>query len=137
MKVLNKVSNTPKQIEALLHSDDEGPVCMVNLIKFKEKAVYEDGRETNLSGAQAYEIYGLEIAKMVHGLGGEIVFSSTVTGLVVGEVEELWDAIAIAKYPSRKAFVKFINSPEFVKHLVHRTAGLDGQLNIASRQMNA
>ena len=33
----------PDQIQALLKSDLEGPIAMLNLLKFKERAEYEDG----------------------------------------------------------------------------------------------
>ena len=42
-----------EQIEAVLASKVTGPICMLNLLKFKERAAYEDGRETNLSGREA------------------------------------------------------------------------------------
>ena len=135
MRVENKPRNKPEQIVALEKDTDPGPVCMVNLIKFKEKAEYADGRETDLTGAEAYQLYGGPVGEMVAAGGGRIVFSSVVTGLVVGEVEELWDAVAIAEYPSRKAFIEMINSPEWAEISVHRDAGLVGQLNIATRQL--
>ena len=41
----------PDQFEALMKSDLEGPICMLNLLRFKPKAEYEDSRETDLTGA--------------------------------------------------------------------------------------
>jgi hypothetical protein len=35
-------------------------------------------------------------------IGGELIFKSKVTRITVGKVDELWDAIAIAKWPSKK-----------------------------------
>ena len=43
---------------------------MVNLLKFKEKAEYEDGRESDLTGAEAYAIYGKEVVKHLKKVGG-------------------------------------------------------------------
>ena len=135
MYVNNRHSKTAEQVEALTQDTSPGPVCMVNLIKFKDKAEYADGRETNLSGAEAYQLYGGPVGDMVAAGGGRIVFSSVVTGMVVGEVEELWDAIAIAEYPSRRAFLEMVDSPEWAEISVHRDAGLAGQLNIATTQV--
>ena len=56
--------------------------------------------------------------------------SGEVERLMLGEVEELWDAVAIAKYPSRAAMGEMIGSPEYQAIEVHRSAGLAGQLNI-------
>ena len=53
--------------------------------------------------------------------------------MVCGEVEDLWDAVAIVEYPSIAAFLEMIGSDDWSKHAAHRTAGLEGQLNIFSR----
>ena len=135
MRCINKMSSTDETIGQLLQNDDGGPVCMVNLLKFKEKAIYEDGRETSLTGPEAYQIYGEGVAKMIDAIGGKIVFSSVVSGLVVGEVEELWDAVAIAEYPSRQSFADMIASVQWSELAIHRTAGLAGQLNISSKRV--
>ena len=129
------MSSTDETIGELLQNDDGRPVCMVNLLKFKEKAIYEDGRETSLTGPEAYQIYGEGVAKMIDTIGGKIVFSSVVSGLVVGEVEELWDAVAIAEYPSRQSFADMIASVQWSELAIHRTAGLAGQLNISSKRL--
>ena len=60
-------------------------------------------------------------------------FSGAVTGLLLGEVEELWDMVAIAEYPSRKAMLMMVQSPEYQAITKHRDAGLAGQLNICTR----
>ena len=58
MEVVNKVAPTEEQMKGFLEPGREGPIYMLNLLKFKEKAEYADGRETDLSGAEAYAIYG-------------------------------------------------------------------------------
>ena len=103
---------------------------MVNLLKFKAHAEYEDGRETSLSGREAYMLYATEVAKMITEVGGKLTFGADVKRLMLGEVEELWDQVAIAMYPSRAAMFEMIQLPEYAKISVHRTAGLAGQLNI-------
>ena len=135
MLCTNLMSSTEESISELLKNDDGGPVCMVNLLKFKKKARYEDGRETSLTGPEAYQIYGEGVAKMVNTIGGSIVFSAVVNGLVVGEVEELWDAVAIAEYPSRQSFADMISSAEWSELAIHRSAGLAGLLNISSKKL--
>ena len=60
MEFKNSVHPTKEQMEGFLEGDDNSPITMVNLLKFKDKAEYEDGRETNLSGKEAYAIYGKE-----------------------------------------------------------------------------
>ena len=50
--------------------------------------------------------------------------------LALGQVDDLWDEVAIAKYPNRDALLRMLSSPEWQALAVHRTAGLAGQLNI-------
>lgn len=130
MKVENSVEPNVKQMEGFQEPGPDGPIFMVNLLKFKDKAEYEDERETDLSGAEAYALYGEAVSKLLVKHGGGPVFSGLVTRLMLGEVEDLWDTIAIAQYPNRQAMVEMIMSPEYRECAVHRTAGLAGQLNI-------
>ena len=130
MEVVNKVAPTEEQMKGFLEPGREGPIYMLNLLKFKETAEYADGRETDLSGAEAYAIYGQEVIQHLQKVGGTPMFSAGVERLMLGEVEELWDAAAIAMYPSRKAMLEMISSPEYQASALHREAGLAGQLNI-------
>ena len=130
MEVVNKLAPTEEQMEGFLEPGRDGPIYMLNLLKFKEKAEYADGRETVLSGAEAYAIYGQEVIQHLQKVGGAPMFSAGVERLMLGEVEELWDTAAIAMYPSRKAMLEMIMSPEYQASALHREAGLAGQLNI-------
>lgn len=131
MEVVNEVMPTSRErIEEMMAPGPDGPIYMVNLLKFKEKASYEDGRETDLTGEQAYGLYGQGVSKLLPEYGGEIVFAGDVTFLALGQVEELWDEVAIAKYPNRAALLAMSSSEEWRALAVHRTAGLAGQLNI-------
>lgn len=109
---------------------------MVNLLKFKDRAEYADGSEPELSGREAYERYGVEVSKLVVELGGNIRYSGAVTGLLLGEVEDLWDMVALAEYPSLAAFRKMATSPQMQAIEHHRNAGLAGQLNIRTKPMD-
>ena len=99
-------------------------------IRDRDKAEYKDGRDTNLSGEEAYALYAMEVINYVEKYGGEFIFAGKVSRLMLGEVEDLWDAVAIAKYPNRKAMLDMTMDPEYQKIHVHRDAGLEGLLNI-------
>ena len=130
MKVENKVLPNEDQINGFMENPEIGPISMVNLLKYKKKAIYEDGRDTNLTGEEAYGLYASEVINFVEKYGGEFVFAGKVSRLMLGEVEDLWDAVAIAKYPNRKAMLDMTMDPDYQKIHVHRDAGLEGQLNI-------
>ena len=133
MEVKNAVSPTDEQMKGFFEGDIDTPIYMVNLLKFKDKAEYEDGRETNLTGAEAYLIYGQEVQDHLKKVGGEAIFSGRVERLMLGEVGELWDIVAIAKYPSRKAMIEMIMDADYQESEKHRSAGLKGQLNIETK----
>ena len=130
MKVENKINPNADQMAGFMDSSVEGPIAMVNLLKFKEKAEYSDERETDLSGVEAYGIYARGVAKTLAMVGGKMLFFGNVSRLMLGEVEELWDQVAIAQYPSRAAMLEMMQLPEYQAIHIHRDAGLAGQLNI-------
>ena len=129
----NALEPTAEQIAAMIGDTTESPIYMVNLLKYREHAEYADGRETSLSGREAYAIYGAGVVETLAAVGGSVVFAGEVDGLLIGEVEDLWDNVAIAMYPSGAAMVQMFTSPEYQKIHVHREAGLAGQLNITTR----
>lgn len=131
MQVTNEVFPTdPAVVQELMKPGPDGPIFMVNLLKFKEKAEYEDGRATDLSGRDAYMIYGRAVTEILPKFGGKAIFAADVTFLSLGKAEELWDEVAIAMYPKRADMVRMSMSAEWQEAAVHRTAGLKGQLNI-------
>ena len=133
MKVENKVIPSEEQMKGFVEGDIDSPISMLNLLKFKDKAEYEDGRTTDLTGREAYQIYALAVAKLVENTGGKVLFGAEVSRLMLGEVEELWDTVAIAQYPSRRKMLEMMMSSEYAEISVHRTAGLKGQLNIETK----
>ena len=131
MQFVNKVFADPNVYDEFFNAlDPEAPLVMINLLKFKEKANYPDKRETDLTGEEAYAIYAEEVAGHLEKVGGKPLFGGEVERLMLGEVEDLWDKVAIAMYPSRKAMLQMINDPDYIVSAQHRVAGLEGQLNI-------
>jgi uncharacterized protein (DUF1330 family) len=127
---MNKVYPNKEQIKGFMEPASEEPICMVNLLKFKEKAEYEDGRDTDLTGREAYALYEEGVKKLLQEIGGGIGFEGDVERLALGEVEELWDVVGLAVWPSRGAMFEVMQSPEMQAISVHRSAGLAGQLNL-------
>ncbi|MBI1250592.1 MAG: DUF1330 domain-containing protein [Alphaproteobacteria bacterium] len=133
MQIVNEVfPSDPAHIQKLMEKGPDGPIFMVNLLKFKERAAYDDGRACDLSGRDAYMIYGRAVTELLPKFGGRAIFAADVTFLSLGQAEELWDEVAIAMYPERGAMVRMSMSEEWRAIAVHRTAGLKGQLNIES-----
>ena len=100
MEVKNAVMPNESQMEGFNDQEEDKPIFMVNLLKFKEKAEYPDKRETDLTGKEAYAIYGKEVVGHLEKVGGKPIFGANVERLMLGEVEDLWDQVAVAMYPS-------------------------------------
>ena len=130
MKVENRVHPSDEQIAGFQEGDIDTPIYMLNLLKFREKAEYEDGRDTLMTGAEAYDLYIKEVEAHIEKVGGKAIFFGDVSRLMLGEVEDLWDKVGIVMYPSRKAMMAMIKNPDYQESSKHREAGLEGQLNI-------
>ena len=57
MIVTNLQRPSEEQMKMFMEFSDDAPIKMVNLLKFKIKAEYSDGRSSDLSGKEAYAIY--------------------------------------------------------------------------------
>jgi uncharacterized protein (DUF1330 family) len=134
MNVENAVYPTRDRLETLLGDTSGDAIVMLNLLKFRDKAVYADGRKSDLTGRQAYMLYGEPMQKFVAKHGGRFIFSADITQLVIGDVGDMWDVVALMEYPSAAAFAKIAMSPEVAEIGVHRAAGLEGQLLIRVAQ---
>jgi uncharacterized protein (DUF1330 family) len=133
--VENAVYPTHSRIEALMADTSDGPVVMLNLLKFRAKAVYADGRASDLTGRQAYDLYAAPMQNVIADGGGRVLFGGAIASLVIGEVGDLWDTCVLVEYPSAAAFAAIVTSPEVTEIGVHRAAGLEGQLLIRVTQL--
>lgn len=97
-------------------------IHMLNLIRLKDTAVYDDG--TTITGAEAYAAYGRESGPIFRDLGGRIVWSGGFEHMLIGPAEEAWDICFIAEYPSAEAFIAMIRNPDYRKAVRHRTAAV-------------
>ena len=89
---------TPEQFQTLFEKTPPGPLIMLNLLKFKDKAEYADGRETDMSGMEAYAMYGSFMKKRLEADGGRFIFSANTQTLVIGHGDLEWDAVGIVEY---------------------------------------
>jgi uncharacterized protein (DUF1330 family) len=136
MQIENAVLPTGEQINALAEDRTEGPIVMVNLLKFRERAAYHDGRQESISGLDAYMRYATKMRAIVEAAGGRFLFTGDVHHLIVGSASELWDKVGLVEYPSREVFLRLAMSPEVQAIGVDREAGLEGQLLIQSTAIN-
>lgn len=99
-----------------------GPIHMLNLIRLRDRAQYDDGREA--TGAEAYRAYGRESGPVFARLGGKQVWLGVPELMLIGPAEERWDIAFIAEYPDADAFVAMVRDPDYRQAVVHRTAAV-------------
>lgn len=121
---MNYVDPTGDQLQRFMENGPEGPIMMLNLLKFREKAAYEnESGEPERTGAEAYVTYSETAVKKVEGVGGGLFFSSPAHAALIGPDGE-WDMVALVRYPSREAFLSMVADPEYQACTHHRTAAL-------------
>ncbi|MGC8203432.1 DUF1330 domain-containing protein [Aliiroseovarius sp. PTFE2010] len=108
--------------EAFKGVDRTGPIHMLNLIKLKDQATYDDGRSA--TGAEAYAAYSRETGSILERVGGRIVWRGAMEIMLIGPKDEHWDLCFIAEYPSVQAFIDMIYDPEYRRAMIHRQAGV-------------
>ncbi len=117
-------ANVAELAAFLQDPDDDGdPFYMVNLIRHRDLAEYPDGRETDLTGAEADAIYGEFMGEtMLPRYGAEVMYTAQVEQDVIGG--SAWDQVAVVKYASRDAFAEMSQDPDFQAMAIHKAAGV-------------
>ena len=115
------------QFEAFKSLPRDTPVMMLNCLRFRDKAAYDDGREA--TGAEAYATYGRESGPIFRRVGGEIIWRGDPEVTLIGPSDERWDMIFIARYPTAGAFLEMVTDPDYRLAVKHRQAAvLDSRL---------
>ena len=100
---------------------EDGPVWMVNLMKYREVADYIDGTD-EISGREADDRY--TPIESLRAVGADIVFAAEVEDVLLGDGER-WDRVGVVKYPTRRSFIEMQSRPDFRRQHVHKDAGME------------
>jgi hypothetical protein len=104
---------------ALKALTDQGPVVMLNLMRFRERSL--DG---NGSGWDAYLRYSALAIKLIKTRRGTIIWTGNAEAVALGVPEQhRWDYVALVRYPSRAAFLDMMQSSEYATANVERENG--------------
>lgn len=120
----------PFELEALKNHPEEGPVSMVNLVKYREKSLDGDG-----SGRDAYNRYAAVVRPMLEPrrrghLGG---FRRPPRSSGRGDVD--WDVVQLVSYPSRNTFIEMVTSEAYLAANEHRANGTEKHIIFATTTM--
>mgnify|MGYP006282867901 FL=1 len=122
------VKPTKEQIAAFIAAPIEGPIHMVNLLKFVKQT--EDGSK---SGKESYKAYSDAAIKMVQSTGGKLVWIGKPWTVLIGTETDEWDLVAIVEYPSRDAFLEMTSRPSYKEASGDRTAAIERSALIPTR----
>ncbi|MEM8790262.1 MAG: DUF1330 domain-containing protein [Pseudomonadota bacterium] len=129
------INPTRTQLESLKRLDREAPLSMLNLVRLRAKAEYQDGREA--TGAEAYTTYGRESGKFFQSVGGELIWRGMPQTVLIGPEAEHWHVAFIARYPTAAAFLAMITDPGYQAIVFHRDAGVEDSRLIAMGEQDA
>lgn len=124
------IDPTGTQVRNLRDNGPDGPVVMLNLLKFRDVAKYPaDSGFTAASGAEAYKHYQHAFVVTVGATSqAQVLYDGPAQNVVIGDPaakEADWDKVLIVRYPSRQHFLAMMADADYRKALVHRYAGLE------------
>jgi len=118
------IEPTESQVREFAENGPDGPIVMLNLLKFAERATYSaNHNEPERTGEEAYAVYSETALQKVAGAGGSLFFMSPAHASVIGPEGE-WDLVALVRYPSKQAFLTMVADPEYLACAHHRAAAL-------------
>ena len=118
-------------IEGLKDIDPEGPVVMVNLMRFRERSLDGDG-----SGWDAYLRYSALTVPMIKARGGTLLWTGDTKAVALGAEEgNRWDYIALVYYPGVAAFLDMMTSADYETRCdPHRRNGCEEHVIICTKE---
>lgn len=117
----------------------DGPVVMVNLLRFRETPDYPLGfagaHADSRSGYHQGYVGGFRLAAEELGIAPELVYAGAqLAGLLVG-ADDLWDELAVVRYADFSDLRRILASDTYARHAKpHRFAVLADWRFIATRE---
>jgi uncharacterized protein (DUF1330 family) len=114
-------------LDAAAKTVGEGPIHMVNLVRYRESADYR-GKSSlpPCSGRDAYfQRYAPAFRKVAEGEDYGVFWVGHVRGMLVAAEEEHWDDIVIVRYSSFATLRRILDNPRYEEEAApHRRAAL-------------
>ena len=109
---------------------DEGPVVMVNLVRFRERSLDGEG-----SGWDAYSRYSKGDMPLLKKVGGTVLWAGHVEAAALGKLSSArWDWIVLVQYPSKSAFLEMMTSEEYAQINTDRENGVEDHVILAANE---
>jgi uncharacterized protein (DUF1330 family) len=118
-------------VKGLKELEHQGPVVMVNLMRFYDRSLDGDG-----SGWNAYLRYSALTVPMIKARGGTLLWTGDAKAVALGPQDgNVWDYLALVYYPSVAAFVDMMTSEDYeTKSDPHRRNGCAEHVIICTKE---
>jgi hypothetical protein len=107
----------------------EGPVTMLNLLRFREEADYAEFPQlappSPISGRDAYDRYIRHTVPFLNATGGSLEFIGIGGHYFIGPTDERWDLVMLITQSSVTDFFGFASNADYMAGVGHRTAALE------------
>jgi hypothetical protein len=107
----------------------EGPVTMLNLLRFREEADYAEFPQlappSPISGRDAYDRYIRHTIPFLNATGGSLEFIGIGGHYFIGPTDERWDLVMLITQSSVTDFFGFASNADYMAGVGHRTAALE------------
>jgi len=114
-----------------LKDSPEEEFFIVNLVKYREQAVYEGGDSNGLTGKEANDIYESFMVKHVYpAVGAGMIFNATIA-------DQRWDNANIVRYPNGTVYLnRILTSFEVQDKMKHNRAAVKDCLIFAAKRIS-
>lgn len=93
------IDPTRESFQRFVTADLAGPIVMLNLLRFADRA--------------GYEAYLRATAPFLAKVGGEVLYAGLGGDPLVAEAGQAWDAVLLVRYPNREAFAAMVADPGY------------------------
>ena len=97
------LDGTKEQFNAFMALPVDGPLKMLNLLKFKETV-----EETGKTGAETYKDYMTAATPFFSKVNVKITFYGTPQFILIGPKELEWDKVLIVEYATKQDFITMV-----------------------------
>jgi hypothetical protein len=113
----------------------EQPVVMLNLLRYRDQAAYDDPTAKPQTGQQAFEAYIQAFLQYNDPAEFTIVFQGAAQAQLAGLPGEHWDAVALVEYRNLGVFRRWVESDFYTSQVapIRRAALADCRLVLLTR----
>jgi hypothetical protein len=129
---------TEESAIALFSRGITGPVVMLNLLRFRDRADYSADRAiapaAPVSGREAFQSYIDHTLPYLAASGGEVSFLGNGGRYFIGPGDERWDLAMLIRQSSLESFIAFATNEAYLAGIGHRTAAVEDSRLLALQE---